>query len=176
VNISLLAAGPPGAVLSADGRYRYLLSRRVAPSARTATFVMLNPSTADALIDDATIRKCRGFARQWMCGELLVVNLFALRSRDPRALWKDGVEDPVGPENRDHIEWAVGRAAGSGGVVCCAWGVHGRYMGQDLTTLGWIESSAPKCLRLTKGGHPEHPLFVPYAAAFEPRPFRGRKA
>ena len=173
-----LFSSPSGAVISADGRYRYLLRRTgFAPSGRIACFIMLNPSTADHERDDATIRKCIGFARQWMCGELLVVNLFALRSRHPSNLWADGVEDPVGPENSDYINLAVERAdAGPDrGVVCCAWGVNGSYMSQDLTVLGWVDWCAPRCLRLTKAGHPEHPLFVPYAAAIEPRRFNGRR-
>jgi hypothetical protein len=40
------------AVISACGRYRYLLTRQVGPGSRTATFIMLNPSTADATSDD----------------------------------------------------------------------------------------------------------------------------
>lgn len=67
------------AVISACGRYRYLLTRQVRPGSRTATFVMLNPSTADATSDDPTIRRCSGFARRLGCGKLVILNLFAVR-------------------------------------------------------------------------------------------------
>lgn len=43
------------AVISADGRYRYILTRELEPLAkpqRSLTWVMLNPSTADAEKDD----------------------------------------------------------------------------------------------------------------------------
>src|SRR5437588_2477108 len=85
------------AVFSPDGRYRYLLTRRLGRSRRVATFIMLNPSTADAINNDPTIRKCVGFARRWGCGLLQVVNLFALRATEPRVL--RAAADPVGPEN-----------------------------------------------------------------------------
>jgi hypothetical protein len=35
------------------------------------TFVMLNPGTAGARADDATIRRCRGFAELIICPALL---------------------------------------------------------------------------------------------------------
>ena len=89
------AAG--AAVLSPCGAYRYLLTRRFGPGKKLATFVMLNPSTADAERDDATIRKCVGFARSWGCAGLQVVNLFAFRATDPTDLRM--ADDPVGPEN-----------------------------------------------------------------------------
>ena len=60
------AAG--AAVISPCGAYRYLLTRQIGAGAKVATFIMLNPSTADAERDDATIRKCVGFARRWGCG------------------------------------------------------------------------------------------------------------
>jgi hypothetical protein len=53
------------AVFSPDRRYRYHLSR-VWPFGRgTLCFIMLNPSHADEADDDATIRKCMGFAKRF---------------------------------------------------------------------------------------------------------------
>lgn len=71
------------ATISECGRYRYRLTRRFADGP-CATFVMLNPSTADETIDDPTIRRCRNFAIREGCGGLVVVNLFAYRATDPR--------------------------------------------------------------------------------------------
>src|SRR5262249_40146014 len=106
------------AVFSTDGRYRYLLTRRVGPGRKSATFIMLNPSTADATADDPTIRKCIGFARRWRCGVLRVVNLFAFRATDPDVL--KAAADPVGPENRRWILRSIRRTNRQ--IVVCAWG------------------------------------------------------
>lgn len=76
---------PKGAVISQDQLYRYLLWRRWG-TGPVVTWLMCNPSTADATVDDATIRKCTGFAKRWGFDGIHVINLFALRSRDPLAL------------------------------------------------------------------------------------------
>ena len=47
-----------GAYLSECGWYRYLLWRRWQPSAPVVNFIMLNPSTADAVQDDPTVTRC----------------------------------------------------------------------------------------------------------------------
>jgi hypothetical protein len=76
------------AVISADGKYRYFLRRTVSGGRRIATFIMLNPSTADAQVDDPTIRKCIGFCRHWGCGEPYVVNSLAgSRLAANRCVW-----------------------------------------------------------------------------------------
>jgi hypothetical protein len=76
-------------------RYRYTLHRRLAGGAGRLCFCMLNPSTADARVDDPTVRRCVGYALAWGFAELECVNIFALRSTDPRALAR--ADDPVGP-------------------------------------------------------------------------------
>lgn len=159
------------AVISACGRYRYQLTRQVGPGLRTATFIMLNPSTADATNDDPTIRRCIGFAQQWGCGRLAVLNLFAFRATDPADLKR--VEEPVGPENQDWFDRTL--QADHDGPVVCAWGVHGEHRGQDRVVLGWLETLGvePLALGMTKHGHPRHPLYAPYSA--ELMPFAGRR-
>jgi hypothetical protein len=156
------------AVVSDCGKYRYHLYRKVGESRRAATFIMLNPSTADHEVDDPTIRKVMGFARRWGCDELHVVNLFAFRATKPADLRE--ATDPVGPENRDWLRRAVELACD--GPVVCAWGTHGAYMGQDEAVLGWIGGLCqPVCLGMTRDGHPRHPLYVSYSAelrAFDP--------
>jgi hypothetical protein len=161
-------------VLSADRRYRYFLERTIGPGP-VATFIMLNPSTADAEVDDPTIRKCLGFCKQWGCGRLHVVNLFALRTSRPQDL-KTGVE-PVGPENSAQFVRAIlGRRQSrehrrQTGPLVCAWGVHGGYLGRDREVMDWIRNfslTMPTCLGLTKDGHPRHPLYVAYSAQLMP--------
>lgn len=154
------------AVISTCGRYRYLLTRQVGTTLRTATFIMLNPSTADASNDDPTIRRCIGFARRWGCGRMAVLNLFAFRATDPADLKR--AEEPVGPENRDWFERTLLGAAE--GPVVCGWGVHGEHRGQDGVVLGWLQAFGvqPLALGLTKDGHPRHPLYLSKGAELVP--------
>ena len=159
------------AVISACGRYRYSLSRLWDHHRPVATFIMLNPSTADAVGDDATIRKCMGFAHRWGMGGVLVGNLFAVRATDPRDLLK--ADDPVGPDNELHLERICREAGatGNGGIVVCAWGASGGYMGQDQTFLGWCDgrwSLQSHALGFTSQSQPRHPLYVPYDAELVP--------
>jgi hypothetical protein len=158
------------ACISACGRYRYALTRRVGRGERKATFILLNPSTADAVVDDPTIRRCLGFAQRWGCGRLVVLNLFAFRATNPADLKR--AADPVGPENR---VWFNRMLRDLDGPVVCGWGVQGTHRAQDLVVLEWLDEFGigPVALGLTKDGHPRHPLYVPYSA--ELIPFVGRR-
>ena len=167
------------AALSADGKNRYFLARTIGPGP-TATFIMLNPSTADAELDDPTVRKCLGFCRRWGCGRLHVVNLFALRTSKPADLKR--AVDPVGPDNHSQFVRAIGgrrrsrQRQSEAGPVVCAWGTQGGFMGRDREVMDWLSKvSATKltCLGFTTGGHPRHPLYVPYSARLIPYPGRG---
>jgi len=167
------------AIFSPCGRYRYWLTREWGPPGKVCTFVMLNPSTAGATQDDPTIRRCIGYAKRWGCVKLIVVNIFALRSTDPRAL-RTASCDPIGELNKEHIESAVEIAGRQEdidlrGPVVCAWGVHGSFMDHGETALGWIESALgkpPLALVVTKDGHPAHPLYL--RGDLTPVPYAGR--
>ena len=145
------------AIFSEDRRYRYLLTRRVGTSQSRVLFVMLNPSAADEVRDDPTIRRCIAFARDWGFGLLEVVNLFALMSTDPKGLL--AAEEPVGPDNDATIQAALQRAD----KVILAWGNHGSYHGERAAhvTKMALDVSTPHHLGLTKIGFPRHPLLVP---------------
>lgn len=146
------------AVISQCGQYRYLLTRPsedLAPERGAALFLMLNPSTADAELDDPTIRRCRGFSKAWGCAGLTVANLYALRSTDPKQLWN--YADPVGPENDDWLR----RLAGECGDVICAWGANARP--ERVAAVAQILEDAGArlwCLGVTKAGAPRHPLYI----------------
>lgn len=148
------------AIISDCGKYRYSLTRDIPQAVRwvrPVTFIMLNPSTADAIQDDPTIRRCIGFANSWLCTSLTVLNLFALRSTDPKQLYK--AEDPVGPRNNQAIIYLSG---GSSGTVICAWGKHGNLNGRGEEVLKLLKSMGitPMALKLNKDGTPAHPLYL----------------
>lgn len=141
-----------GALFSPCRTWRYALTRELDGDGRVA-FVGLNPSTGDEARDDPTIRRCLGFARDWGFARLDVVNLYALRTTDPRTLWNAG--DPVGPEN-DRI---LARVLGDADLVVAAWGVHARQerLRDVACILGRLQLHA---LGVTKAGAPRHPLYV----------------
>ena len=147
-----------GAVLSDDGAYRYSLTRWWS-AAGVVRWIMLNPSTADAEVDDPTIRRCIGFARAWGYGSIQVVNLFALRATDPRELTRH--PDPVGPDND---LWLIGRDQLTvPTITVCAWGAHpmaARRVDAVLELLGRYRQ-IPHVLGLTKDNQPRHPLYLP---------------
>jgi hypothetical protein len=146
------------ATLSACERFRYLLGRRWGDGP-PLLYVMLNPSTADADIDDPTIRRCIGFARAHGYPALEVVNLFAFRATKPAAMRM--ARYPVGDDNDEHIIAAARRAD----RVCVAWGSNGcqpevAARVQVVMPLLRRAGHEPQCLAITKTGHPGHPLML----------------
>lgn len=144
------------AVISDCGKYRYLLRRTWDHGRMRALFVMLNPSTADAEIDDPTIRSCARLCRSWGHGSFEVVNLFGWRATDPKEL--AGAADPVGPRNDRIAEAAISRCD----VTICAWGAHTMAEKRVDAMVSLIGDHRPAafCLGKTKKGAPKHPLYI----------------
>lgn len=143
-----------------DGPYRYRLERRWAPGP-VVTWVGLNPSRADALTDDPTLRRMVGFSRAWGFAGLVVVNLFAWRAAHPAELRH--VADPVGPRGNEALEEAT---TGAELAVAC-WGQHGRLFNRDGAVLDALPAVAWRCLGLTRAGQPRHPLYLPGSTPIE---------
>lgn len=145
------------AIISDCGSYRYLLSREPRDAYQVygpALFVMLNPSTADASIDDPTIRRCRSFADAWGCAGIVVANLYGLRATDPKALWTHA--DPVGPDNDMYLASLIREHE----TIVCAWGANAKQDRVDQFARMFRAGSRPMCLGVTKSGAPRHPLYV----------------
>lgn len=134
--------------------YRYSLWRRWNNEAPKITFVLLNPSQADAERDDPTLRRCIGFAKDWGYGSLEVVNLFAFRSPTPQTL--RSATDPIGPECDRYLLAAATTAQ----QIIVAWGNWGQLHQRDRTALQLLAPYSPLyCLGLNRTGHPRHPLY-----------------
>lgn len=150
------------ATFSACRRYRYVLERRWDDDLPVVLFIGLNPSTADERADDPTVRRCTRFAKDWGFGSLILANLFALRSTDPRGLF-----DAVDPVGRWNDRWLT-RLSGRAPLIVAAWGVHGSYQGRDRAVVDRLPDV--HCLGTTKEGHPRHPLYL--RADTRPQPFQ----
>lgn len=148
--------GDASAEFSADLVYRYRLSRVWDARLPLLGWLMLNPSTADAFRLDPTVTRCVRFAERDGFGGIVVTNLFAFRSTDPRALYSH--PEPVGELNDRFIVDAASECA----TTVVAWGVHGVLHGRDRAVLGRLCAAGTdvRCLRLTKAGCPGHPLYV----------------
>lgn len=144
------------AIVSDCEKFRYALARQWDAALPSVAFVMLNPSTADALVDDPTIRKCVGFAKRLGFGSIHVVNLKAWRSTSPKGF----AQFPAGIDNLAHVVEASRRSR----LTICAWGRNARRMEADgMVTVLRDHCAAPMALRLAADGTPWHPLMLPYS-------------
>lgn len=129
-------------------------------------FDCLNPSTADEVQDDPTIRRCIGYAKRWGYAGYCMTNIFAYRATDPRVMLS--ASDPIGIEN-DHY---LNECARGAGIVVAAWGAHGAHMNRGAAVAKLLPDL--HYLRLTKHGFPGHPLYLPSKLAPMPWPMDQR--
>lgn len=157
------------AQISRCGRYRYSLTRVWDADAGQLIFCMLNPSTADAEIDDPTIRRCMAFARRERRGGIYIVNLFALRTPRPFDLW--AADDRVGGVDAEReLAFAAEYAARQGVPIVCAWGAAAKGRGSFTIDMMRSRGAGLVCLGKTKDGSPRHPLYVRADQPLEPFP------
>lgn len=151
------------AVFSPCQKFRYRLEREVAPGPGPVFgFFGVNPSTADAVLNDHTVSKWIGFTQRWSGARLLVGNVFAYRSTDIRGL--ASAADAIGPENDEHLA----RIAHEADVLVPCWGAmskvprHLRPRFKAVADMLHANGKPVRHLGLTACGNPKHPLNLAY--------------
>ena len=81
-------------------------------------FVLNNPSTAGAMVDDPTVRRAWGFTQSWGFHRMCFVNINPHRGTDPK--FARIPEEEILAENDTHLRFAAAEAS----LVVCAWGTH----------------------------------------------------
>lgn len=150
------------AIISPCGKYRYRLDRQVGMEGPVYAFFGINPSTADATEDDATVRKWIGFTKTWGGSRFIVGNVFAYRATDVKVLAT--VEDPFGDAIGDHVTDILTEAD----ILVPCWGNTSKVPPKlqyafDVLLDALVSSGKPvRHFGLTKAGDPMHPLMLGY--------------
>lgn len=157
------------AIISDCGMHRYRLDREVQEHGVVIAYFGINPSTADASIDDATVRKWRGFTLRNGGRKFIVGNAFSLRSTDVRGL--NGYSHyPIGKDQRRYIAEIIGDAD----MLVPCWGnttkvnKELRHVISDLLKQLIASGKPVMHFGLTKSGDPIHPLMLGYSTSIKP--------
>lgn len=130
-------------------------------------FFGINPSTADATEDDATVRKWTGFTKTWGGSRFIVGNVFAYRATDVRELAT--VDDPFGPDIGDHTTDIITEAD----ILVPCWGNSSKVPPKlqfafDVLMDALVSSGKPvRTFGLTASGDPKHPLMLGYSTPMQ---------
>ncbi len=163
------------AEIDPTGTYRWVLGRQWGEGP-LMHFTMLNPSTADAMQDDPTIRRCVGYALREECGGLLVTNLSSFRARDPKALisWLAKAIDARGAYGAD-TDRHIRECAMASKFNVVAWGANARHRLLAHRAKGVLDlllahsQAGVSAIEVLEDGVPSHPLML--AGSLRPVPF-----
>jgi hypothetical protein len=149
------------------GEYRYWLSRKydgdecLANSNRKCLFIGINPNTANGKEDDNTATICMHFAKNFGCGVLYIVNLYAIIGKNP----KERIEKPnsIGKDNDKYILKYAKMCSDNDSLIVVAWGNLGRYNGRGKYVKKLLCDKGYKlhCIKINeKTGEPHHPTRI----------------
>lgn len=171
------------AIISECGLYRYRLERECLPKfegSKTFAFFGVNPSTADVTLDDATVRKWRGFTIRNGGHRFIVGNAFSFRSTEVTGIRKHYVFDLGGggsgmlrTQSEREISYWKSIIEDSDVLIPC-FGSRFKLPAQIRGRLDFLmaflrESGKPVMhFGLTASGDPRHPLMLAYSTPLEP--------
>jgi hypothetical protein len=158
------------AVISGEHQeYRYSLRRIWDKEKEIITFVLMNPSTADAMEDDMTVKKCVKLASFNGFGGIEIVNLYSFRATKPESLIGQGKKYLIG----DDCDSYILNSARNRKVVL-GWGNIAKELkevkkykrDEEVAEMLQNKDNELHCLALTAKGCPKHPLFIPNETKF----------
>ena len=150
------------AIIAFDGRCRLELRRIWDPDLPRAAWLMLNPSKADAEVDDPTLLRVVHFSRKLGAGSAVVVNVLPWRATDPedmlRALRCGEITDDMLATNLASVRAASLESqfhVAAFGVVHASLGWH---RSRVLESFSRYADNGLLCLGRSPAGWPLHPL------------------
>jgi len=159
------------AILSPCGKYRYRLERECTmpfEGSKVIAYFGINPSTADAVEDDQTVRKWRGFTLVNGGHRFIVGNVFAYRAKDVELL--SLADNPVGTCNLDELRKIIADAD----LLVPCWGRLSKVpkrLHQYFPAMWELlkESGKPVMhFGLTADGGPKHVMMLGYDTPLQP--------
>lgn len=157
------------AIISECGTYRYRLERQIASTGKTYAYFGINPSTADAIENDPTVRRWIGFTQLMGGGRVIVGNVFAYRSKKVADLLLDPL--PAFSLAQQHH---LGEIIADADVLVPCWGSRTKVP-KELrhhfdNVLQLLVNSGKPVLHFgrTKSGDPAHALFLSYETQLTP--------
>lgn len=129
-----------------DESYRYVLRRIWDDQKPNIMFIALHPTTAHEDHDDALIRKCSAYAKQWGYGGIIIGNLFAYRADSTTELKES--DEPVGAYNNACLLDSRKKAE----QVIAIWGNDGAFKARADEVKKLLPNL--KCLRITTKNQP----------------------
>jgi Uncharacterized protein conserved in bacteria len=160
VRLALMEGVKGDAVFSDDGRYRPLMRRWLGESfpKRYLLFIGMNPSTADATVNDPTCGREWTFTQREGFDAMVKANVGDYRATHPKMLLEPGVV-ASSPANLPTIR---AQAAGATKVILC----HGK-LNKALVPAGRALLEALRedgidlwCFGTNADGSPKHPLYL----------------
>jgi hypothetical protein len=158
------------ALFSEDGLYRYRLRRWWAPTRGAVIYLGANPSTADAVEPDLTVKKLIGFTWRLERGLFAIVNMAGFVSTDPAGLLT--AVDPVGPDNDRVITETLALYPDALVIACWSGSIDLRkgraeLRDRDKAVLALCAGRDVHCFGKTASGAPRHPSRLAYTTPLE---------
>lgn len=143
------------AIFSLDNKERYFLSREFKKEGRNISFLMLNPSTADAGKLDPTVTRCMEYGKNWGFDRVCIVNIYPIIGSDPMILIKKKGDREL---NRLFIEYSLKFSE----KIICAWGSHREvnFEKENLSDILFNNNKKLYSLGYNYDGNPKHPLYL----------------
>ncbi len=162
--------------ISPCGRYRYSLTRiwNDIENPRIVCFAALNPSTANATVNDNTILREIAFGKTWGMDGLFKVNMYTWQETSPKKLFQAGENyDILGLSMEATVKLIVDRKCE---FVVCGWGTNAnkKYAsriasrGEQFRDYAAIYGLKLFCLGINQDGSPKHPLYLPPDTPLQP--------